>query len=135
MQEWAGFIEALREGRPALAAVLEHGVPRVVTPERIVLSFQRNSFYGRQAAAPAAREAIAEVALARLKATPELEIRFDLDETAEGSKTVAAVEAGRRDARMKQRRREALDHPIVRDAIQVFSGSTGRINVHLENES
>lgn len=113
--------------------MLEHGVPRVVSAERIVLSFQKNSFYGRQADAPAAREAIGQVAKERMGAEPSIEVRYDLD-SGESSHSVAALEATRRDAKQKQRRREALGHPVVRDAIQVFSGSTGRVSVQLEGE-
>jgi hypothetical protein len=133
LQEWEGFVEALRETRPALSAVLEHGVPRVVSAERIVLSFQKNSFYGRQADAPAAREAIRQIAQARMGSEPKIEVRYDLD-TGESNHSVAALEATRRDAKQKQRRREALGHPVVRDAIQVFSGSTGRVSVQLEGD-
>lgn len=132
MQEWESFVDALREGKPALAAVLEHGIPRVVSPERIVLSFQEGSFYGRQADAPAAREAIAHVAEQRLGVRPPIEIRYDAD-GAQG-RTVAAVEATRREARLSQRRREALGHPIVREAMQVFSESAGRVRVRLDGE-
>ncbi|MEM7606461.1 MAG: DNA polymerase III subunit gamma/tau, partial [Myxococcota bacterium] len=111
LQEWGAIVDELREARPALAAVLEHGVPRAVSAERIVLSFQKNSFYGRQADAPAAREAIGEAAKKRFDASPPIEVRFDLSADDQG-RSVAAVEATRRDARQKQRRRDALNHPV-----------------------
>ena len=65
----------------------------------VVLSFQEGSFYGRQANAPAAREAILEAATARLGARPELEIRFDAEGHAMQERTVAAVEKSRRKGR------------------------------------
>lgn len=133
MQEWEAFVDALRDGKPALAAVLEHGVPRVVSPEKIVLSFQEGSFYGRQADARASREAILDVAESRLGVRPPIEIRYDSDLGA-STRTVAAVEATRRDAEIKQRRKDALAHPVVRDAMQVFSESTGRVRVRLDSD-
>ena len=134
LQEWEGLVELLREGKPALAAVLEHGVPRVVSREKVVLSFQEGSFYGRQANATAAREAILEAATQRLGAKPELEIRFDAADEAMQERTVAAVEASRRKGRQEQRRREALSHPAVQEAVQVFPEASGRVQVRLNEE-
>ncbi|MBO6939220.1 MAG: DNA polymerase III subunit gamma/tau [Deltaproteobacteria bacterium] len=134
LQEWEGLVELLREGKPALAAVLEHGVPRVVSQEKIVLSFQEGSFYGRQVNASAAREAILEAATQRLGTKPVLEIRFDAADEAMQERTVAAVEASRRKGRQEQRRREALSHPAVQEAVQVFPEASGRVQVRLNEE-
>ena len=123
----------LREGKPALAAVLEHGVPQVVSTEKIVLSFQEGSFYGRQANASAAREAILDAAARRLGARPALEIRFDAGTNGQ-ERTVAAVEASRRKGRQEQRRREVMSHPVVQDAVQVFPEASGRVQVRLGEE-
>ena len=134
LMEWEALVESLREGKPALAAVLEHGVPRVVTAERIVLSFQEGSFYGRQANAPAAREAIIEAAQARLGSRPSLEVKFDAQGDTARERTVAAVGATRRKGQREQKRREALNHPAVRDAVQVFPEASGRVQVRLDGE-
>ena len=131
LHEWEGIVADLREGKPALAAVLEHGVPRAVTAERIILSFQEGSFYGRQAKSPAAVEAIADAAKGRLGSRPKVEIRFD----AEGAskRTVASVEATRKEADTAAKRREALSHPAVRDAMDVFPESRGKVEVRLDD--
>ena len=131
--EWETIVKILRESKPALAAVLEHGVPRVVGPERIVLSFQEGSFYGRQAESPASLDAIADAAEARFSVRPSIEIRFD----AEGKerRTVAAVEATRREAETAAKRRAALGHPVVKDALDVFPDSRGKVDVRLEGDA
>ncbi|MEM9072484.1 MAG: DNA polymerase III subunit gamma/tau [Myxococcota bacterium] len=130
--EWENIVSLLRDGKPALAAVLEHGVPRVVTQEKIVLSFQEGSFYGRQAQSPASTDAIASAAEKRLGTRPIIEIRFDAGNAEK--RTVAAVEATRKEARTAARRREALSHPAVRDAMDVFPASRGKVEVRLEGE-
>ena len=121
----------LEQQQPALAAVLEHGIPKAVGPDRIVLSFKDGSFYGRQAESPDSIEAIARVAEARLGARPEIEIRFD-DQGEGASKTVAAVAAQRKEAEAEAKRKEALNHPRVRDAIDIFPESAGKVKVHIE---
>jgi DNA polymerase-3 subunit gamma/tau len=131
LQEWEELVGALERQQPALAAVLEHGVPKAVGPDRIVLSFKDGSFYGRQAESPESIAAIARVAEQRLGARPAIEIRFDAQ--SEGAtKTVAAVAAQRKEAEVDAKRKEALNHPRVRDAMDVFPESAGKLTVHIE---
>ncbi len=131
LQEWEELVKALEQSQPALAAVLEHGIPKAVGPDRIVLSFKDGSFYGRQAQSPDSISAIAQVAEKQLGARPEIEIRFDAQGEA-ATKTVAAVAAQRKEAELQARRKEALNHPRVRDALDVFPDSAGKLNVHIE---
>jgi len=61
-REWERVVAKLRESRPALGAVLQHGVPTVISPARLVIAFPKGSFFGAQAQAVDAREAVAEAA-------------------------------------------------------------------------
>lgn len=131
LQEWEELVGTLEQQQPALAAVLEHGIPKAVGPDRIVLSFKDGSFYGRQAESPESIEAIVRVAEKQLGARPKVEIRFDAQGEA-ATKTVAAVAAQRKEAEVEAKRKEALNHPVVRDAVDVFPGSAGKLKVHIE---
>ena len=131
LQEWEELVGTLEQQQPALAAVLEHGIPKAVGPDRIVLSFKDGSFYGRQAESPESIAAIERVAEKQLGARPKIQIRFDAQGEA-GSKTVAAVAAQRKEADAEAKRKEALNHPRVRDAIDVFPESAGKLKVHIE---
>ena len=131
LQEWEELVGTLERQQPALAAVLEHGVPKVVSPDRIVLSFKDGSFYGRQAESPESIAAIERVAEQRLGARPKIEIRFDAQGES-ASKTVAAVAAQRKEAQVEAKRKEALNHPRVRDAVDVFPEAAGKLKVHIE---
>jgi DNA polymerase-3 subunit gamma/tau len=131
LQEWEELVGTLEQQQPALAAVLEHGIPKAVGPDRIVLSFKDGSFYGRQAESPESIEAIVRIAEQQLGARPKIEIRFDAQGEAV-TKTVAAVAAQRREAEVEAKRKEALNHPIVREAVDVFPESAGKLQVHIE---
>jgi DNA polymerase-3 subunit gamma/tau len=131
LQEWEELVGTLEQQQPALAAVLEHGIPKAVGPDRIVLSFKDGSFYGRQAESPESIAAIVRIAEQQLGARPEVEIRFDAQAEA-ATKTVAAVAAQRKQAEAEATRKEALNHPIVRDAVEVFPESAGKLKVHIE---
>ncbi|MGB8222973.1 MAG: DNA polymerase III subunit gamma/tau [Polyangiales bacterium] len=131
LQEWEELVGTLEQQQPALAAVLEHGIPKTVGPDRIVLSFKAGSFYGRQAESPESIAAIVRIAEQQLGARPEIEIRFDAQPDST-SKTVAAVAAQRKEAEVEAKRKEALNHPRVRDAIDIFPESAGKLKVHIE---
>jgi DNA polymerase-3 subunit gamma/tau len=131
LQEWEELVGTLQQQQPALAAVLEHGIPKAVGPDRIVLSFKDGSFYGRQAQSPESIAAIVRVAEQQLSARPRIEIRFDAQGEAV-TKTVAAVAAQRKEAEVEAKRKEALNHPVVRDAVDVFPQSAGKLKVHIE---
>ena len=131
LQEWEELVGTLERQQPALAAVLEHGIPKAVGPDRIVLSFKDGSFYGRQAESPESIAAIVRIAEQQLGARPVVEIRFDAQGEAV-TKTVAAVAAQRKEAEVEAKRKEALNHPIVREAVDVFPESAGKLQVHIE---
>jgi DNA polymerase-3 subunit gamma/tau len=131
LQEWEELVGTLEQQQPALAAVLEHGIPKTVGPDRIVLSFKDGSFYGRQAESPESIAAIVRIAEQQLGGRPEIEIRFDAQGEA-ATKTVAAVAAQRKEAEVEAKRKEALNHPRVRDAVDVFPESAGKLKVHIE---
>lgn len=100
--------------------------------ERIIIAFKSGSFYGRQAASRDAKACVADVAEKRFGRRPEIDVRFDA--AASDKRTVAAVEATRRDTQSAARKREALSHPVVRDAMQVFPESRGKVDVRLEDD-
>ncbi|MFO0692245.1 MAG: DNA polymerase III subunit gamma/tau [Polyangiales bacterium] len=132
--EWEGILSELRKSQPALSAILEHGVPRLVSREKIVLAFQEKSFYGHQAGQANARDAIHSVTERLLGGRPEIEVRFDAD-VGTNLRTVAAVEAQRRSAELEARKREALGHPRVLDALDVFPEARGHADVQFDGES
>ena len=106
-------------------------VTKAVSPERIILSFQHGSFYGRQAESPDSIAAIKRVAQQHLGSAPEVQIRFDAPGD-DPTNTVAAVAAQRKEAEVDAKRREALNHPRVRDALDVFPEAEGKLSVHVE---
>jgi hypothetical protein len=126
-------VAALRGPKPALAAVLEHAEPRVVTGERVVIAFKKGSFYGHQAGSPDAREIIGKMVEKTFGTRPKIEVAFDAK--GGGRRTVAVVEETRRDGELAARKREALAHPVVRDAMQIFPASRGKVAVKLADRA
>lgn len=132
--EWEPIVARLRETQPALAAIVEQGEARSVSAEKIVLVFQEGSFFGRQASQPQSIEAVAAAAVEFLGARPTVEVRLDAP-TGSKTRTLADVERERRQADDESRRREALGHPAVLDALDVFPDARTKLDVRFDVES
>jgi hypothetical protein len=131
MALWEPIVAALGGTRPALGAVLAHAVPRAVSPERVVLSFARGSFYAKQADTDAARGAVADIVERRLGARPKVEI-VETDAAAAAEPTLAKIEDERARARLEATKRKALNHPVVVEALAVFGVSPGIPEVRVD---
>jgi len=125
-EAWMKMVELLHDSQPALCAVLEHGTPSVVSVEKIVVMFPEGSFFGKQAAAAPAKNALADIAERVLGKRPKIEI-------AEGkisnAPTVAAEQAKRREADRQQMEQTARNHPAVREAMSVFDATDADVRV------
>lgn len=128
---WERLIAHLRQARPALAAILQHGVGKTVTRESIVLVFPTGSFFGQQASAEDAREGITEAAAAVLDARPTIEVIFADDASRTGT-SVAQLEARRDVERRNGVKQRALAHPRIAEALQVFPEATGHLEVSVD---
>lgn len=120
------------EAQPSLGAILQHGSALHVSVERIRIGFPDKSFFGRQAAAEPAREAIATAAESVLGARPVIEVVLG-DSAASRVATVAEQDATARDTRKQATTAAAHAHPVVQAARKVFQASEEDCNVLVED--
>ena len=123
---WKKMVEQLHDSQPALCAVLEHGTPTHVAGDRIVVTFPEGSFFGKQAAAATAKNALADVAERVLGQRPKIEIA---EGKVDNAPTMAAEHARKREEDKKQREQAALNHPGVREAMNVFDATDSDVRV------
>jgi DNA polymerase-3 subunit gamma/tau len=128
---WERSLGHVREARPALAAILEHGVPLSIAREELVLAFPSGSFFGKQAESRDSKEGIAAGAAKVIGGTPEIVIRFTAEAEKKGLSVAEATERKRTDTR-DERKREALSHPRVQEALQIFPEGAGNVKVHVD---
>jgi hypothetical protein len=126
---WERVVGEVRDRKPALGAVLEHGTPKRVDREKIVVAFPQGSFFGQQAKSEESRDGLAEAAAAVVGGRPEIEVVLAAEVASE---TVAKLEERRRNDRNKEREREALSHPAVVAAREVFPEGEGSVKVHVD---
>jgi hypothetical protein len=121
------------ETRPALGAVLLHATPARVTPTELVLAFPPGSFYSRQADAPEARDAIAEIALRILGSRPSVQV-IERSASTPATQTIAQLETERQRARLDATKKKALNHPMVVEALSVFDTTAEAAEVRLDGD-
>lgn len=126
-------VAVLMETRPALGAVLLHATPTRVDAKELIIAFPPGSFYRRQADAPEAKNAIAEIAERVLGGRPRVEVIERGDEEARAP-TIAELETERQRARWEATRKKALNHPIVVEALSIFEASAELAEVRLEGD-
>jgi len=131
MPVWERIIGHIREARPALAAVLEHGIPVSIEREKVVLGFPAGSFFGKQAESRESKEGIAEGAAKVIGGAPEIVIRFTAEAEKSGLSMAEAADKERTDMREEQKR-AALAHPRVQEALQIFPEGAGNVKVHVD---
>jgi DNA polymerase III gamma/tau subunit len=129
--DWARIVAAVRSAQPALAAVLDHGMPLTVNSTTLQIGFPDGSFFGRQAQSGSAREAVLKAAEQVLGGRPNLVIG-----SPGGAKvsSLAELEENGRLARKAERREAALRHPAVMDAMEIFEESEASVDVQVDLE-
>ncbi|MDI1483852.1 DNA polymerase III subunit gamma/tau [Polyangium sp. y55x31] len=111
-------IELVRAKRAPLASVLEHAALLRIGPDGIVLGFEADSFLGRQAQEPIAKEAIRAALAAHYGGNPD--VTFETLRPQSGAVTVAQIDGAGLRARLDNARRAIADHPLVTAAIELL---------------
>lgn len=131
---WERVVIKVRETRPALGAVLEHGVPLVVSRESVVLGFPEGSFFGQQAEPDEARDTIGECARDVLGGKPAVTVRFTAEAEQRAQPTMAELAEQRRVSARREREEEALRHPLVVDALRIFPEGASSVKVVVDGD-
>ena len=116
---WYGLVERLRSTHPALASVFEHALPIEVGPERVVLTFESTTFVAERANEPEALRVLTDAVRRHFDAQTSVIIDISA-KAASGVRTVAHLEAERREAELAKARATVEEHPLVREAVRVF---------------
>jgi DNA polymerase-3 subunit gamma/tau len=116
---WHRVVERLRSANPALASVFEHALPVEVGPERVVLTFETPGFVVERAIEPEALSALTEVVRADFGASTSVVIDTSA-RPGPSARTVATIEAEKREAAVAKARAVVAEHPLVREAVRVF---------------
>ena len=116
---WDRVLEELAPADRVLAGLLAQAVPVELTAERLRVAFPEGSTAAEMVRQPRRIESLAAAAGRVLGAPPRIEID---DRSGEAARAIADRLAARHAAEARVRQ-EIMDHPAVREALQVFPGS------------
>lgn len=128
---WARIVREIENAKPALAALLAHGIPLEVTSDRIVIGYEKDSFFGRQVESQAGRQAVGATAKRITGRDFAVDVRY-LDELPTSTQSMVSEEQTAREEAEAQTRQRALAHPTVLEAQKVFDVPSSSVQVHLE---
>jgi hypothetical protein len=94
-------------------------LPIEVGRERVVLTFETTTFVAERANEPEALRVLTDVARRHFDAQTSVVIDTST-KASPGVRTVAHIEAERREAELAKARSTVEEHPLVREAVRVF---------------
>jgi DNA polymerase-3 subunit gamma/tau len=116
---WRHILELVRASDAPLASVLEHAMPLQVGPAQVTVGFDPSAaFLSARATDPGARESLTKAA--RQHFGPDTQVTIDGSMKAGAARTVAAIDAERRNVETAKARAAVESHPLVREATRLF---------------
>jgi DNA polymerase-3 subunit gamma/tau len=128
---WRSVLELVRAKRAPLASVLEHAALLRIGPEGIVLGFDPDSFLGKQAQEPAAKEALRSALTTHFGGRPD--VSFETARDRGGAPTLAQLDTADRRARLETARRAIVEHPLVTAAIELLGAELRDVRLSPED--
>jgi DNA polymerase-3 subunit gamma/tau len=128
IQSWQRVLDHLRSTHPAEASLFEQAFPIEVQPERVQLSFESNSFAAARAAQSEAVALLTRSARAHFGAMTEVTVDTSTAR-APGSKTIAMLDAEKREDDAAKARAVIEGHPLVRDAVRLFGAHVKEVKL------
>ena len=131
---WAAMVGHLRDRSPALAAVFEHATPLSLEAPQLHLVFAKGSFFLHQATAADAHQALLEAARLVWGGEPQIRVEAHEGEIDPSLTTLAQWKTQQRHAHEAEVRSVALQHPAVRDALEVFPEASSHVDVYVPGD-
>lgn len=118
IQTWRALLAKVREVKPAVAAALELAAPLTVTPEKIQLGFEPESFEDSRKVDTDASATLTEIARAYFGTNTLVSLEI----TQRGSKlaSIASLDAAKKRQALIEARQAVEKHQLVQKAIAIF---------------
>ncbi|MCD6526195.1 MAG: DNA polymerase III subunit gamma/tau [Desulfuromonas sp.] len=121
VQDWSGFVQLVRGSSPPLAAMLEHGSLLNMALPEMKIGFPAGSFLIAQLNDPSRRQRIEEIAQEAYGQKVTIVIET-LGSRNEAPMSLVEAEKKKESDRERRLRDDALTHPTVKKAVEIFSG-------------
>jgi DNA polymerase-3 subunit gamma/tau len=129
---WRALIDRVRKVNPAVAATLDLAIPLTVTPQKVVVGVEDESFEDARAEQTDARTLLTTEARAQFGTNTEVVF----ERTARGSKvaSVAYLDAAKRKQMQVEARAAVENHPLVQHAVVAFKAELKDVKLPAQEE-
>jgi DNA polymerase-3 subunit gamma/tau len=129
MDAWRAILERVRAVRPAVASVLEHGLPIEVGAVQVVVGFAPSAgFLAARASESEALDIFTRAVHAHFGGPTRVTIDASA-KTSRETRTVAALDAERRSADLSRARAAIQAHPLVAEAMSLFGAKVQEVKL------
>jgi len=127
-KNWLGFVDKVRQIRPALSSLLEHAHVLVFTDASVTLGFREATFYLESARETKNREQLTNLARQFLQ-NNQLEVQIQAVKADEVTARQSVHDAQKQEIMQekKQLQKDAVEDPMIKEAVAVLGGQIEQV--------
>jgi hypothetical protein len=119
---WKEFVHFAKKKKPPFASLLEHGYPLALEKDSLQIGYPEKSFYLERMEEADNRSLLGTLGSEFFKRTMRVQVvSLKSDAVLRGNRANGEEEKGRK-KNSRDDKQEALNHPLVREAINIFGG-------------
>jgi len=124
---WQGLVDKVKQSRPMLGSVLEHGRPLQLEPPVLEVGYPQGSFMTGQLQEEDVRHDLEELATEYFGTTVKLKVTTVSAEVQNAPKSLVETRREEETDRMRRLREDAVEHPALKMVQDVFGGKIKKI--------
>mgnify|MGYP001191856009 FL=1 len=121
-KDWQGLVEQVRQRRPLLSSLLEHGRPLALEAPQIEIGYPKGSFMLVQLQEPDNLQELTALADAYFQQKIQLKFSELAEEQQEASPSLVESRQAKETDRMRRLRDDAMQHPALKNVLEIFDG-------------
>ncbi len=128
---WRELVQFAKKKKPPLASILERGVPLSLDRDRLEIGYLENSFYLERMQEPETLSVVKALCSEFFKEPVQVQICGIKSDSPVPRENGEDQDRTRRNSK-QERDKEALNHPLVREAINIFGGGLWKLKTPKE---
>jgi len=124
---WQGLVDMVKQSRPMLGSVLEHGRPLKLEPPMLEVGYLKGSFMIGQLKEDDIRHDLEALATEYFGATIKLKVSMVDAEAQDAPKSLVETRQEEETDRMRRLREDAAEHPALKMVQDVFHGKIKKV--------
>ena len=119
---WEGLVEQVKQSRPLIGSLLEHGRPLQLQPPTLEIGYAAGSFHLDQLQSPENREAVEAIARLYFDHPVTLRVVALAVESRGAPPSLAQERQAQESDRQRRLKEDALNHPALKAVQEIFGG-------------